>query len=683
MNTRKVLGYGTRNLIRAIAVVIALAFTACEDITKSDLTGNVSLSNHSPKVGDSITAAYSPGNGTGAQTWQWFRVGTETEEFIQGATTSVYTATAADAGNKIKVQLSCADQIGSLSVTTANAVAANASDDITLTGITYTVTQTGGTDGTADTTGIVFTFSAAVSDLTSNDITITKGTGSVTTGALTGSGTSWSLAVTVTAAGNVTVSIRDGITSEAGAKNVTVYKAGETAPALTDITLNTDSVKKEYNQNETLDLFGMVVTAAYSDSSGAAVTNYTTSPANGSALTTAGTITVTVSYTEGALTKNNTFTVTVTAVDPGIPTLAYELINNRTAYRVRKGTVTGGDVVIPSVYNGLPVTEIGSASNETDTGAFSGTNITSVTIPSSVTSIDTGAFRGCDSLTSVNIAEGVMSIGYYAFSSCNSLTNITVPASVTSIGYGAFEWCPSLISIVVDEANFSYASQDGILYNKAKTRLIQTPCGISGAVIIPADVTSIGSEAFRWCNITSVTIPDSMTSIENGAFADTSLTGVTIPASVTYISAWAFYGCGNLTGIVVDEANPHYASQDGILYNKAETELIQAPCGKRGTVTIPTSVTSIGNMAFAYCNYLTGVTIPVGVTSIGYQAFYDCVSFTSITIPASVTFVGSKAFDTNHGGYTSTIIYIEGSTSGWDDQWQDGSNPANIVYLGQ
>jgi hypothetical protein len=103
------------------------------DITKTDLSGTVSLSNNSPKVGNTITAAYAPGNGSGAQTWQWFRAD-GTDDLIPGATTNVYTATAADVGKKIKVLLSFADQNGSLSATTTNAVAAAPSGDPQLSG---------------------------------------------------------------------------------------------------------------------------------------------------------------------------------------------------------------------------------------------------------------------------------------------------------------------------------------------------------------------------------------------------------------------------------------------------------------------------------------------------------------------------------------------------------------------
>ena len=118
MKTGKVLVCGL------IAVMLAFVFFACKDVestTRSALTGTVSLSNNSPQVGRTITATYSPGNGSGTQTWQWFRVGT-TEDSISGATSNTYTVTAADIGKKIKAQVSFADQDGSVSRTTNNAV---------------------------------------------------------------------------------------------------------------------------------------------------------------------------------------------------------------------------------------------------------------------------------------------------------------------------------------------------------------------------------------------------------------------------------------------------------------------------------------------------------------------------------------------------------------------------------
>ena len=103
---------------------------------------------------------------------------------------------------------------------------------------------------------------------------------------------------------------------------------------------------------------------------------------------------------------------------------------------------------------------------------------------------------------------------------CSGLTSVTIPNSVTSIGDNAFVCCSGLTSIVVDASNTAYSSQDGVLYNKAKTVLIQCPGGKSGGFTIPDSVTSIGDYAFASCTgLTSVTIPNSVTSIGDGAFA--------------------------------------------------------------------------------------------------------------------------------------------------------------------
>ena len=110
----------------------------------------------------------------------------------------------------------------------------------------------------------------------------------------------------------------------------------------------------------------------------------------------------------------------------------------------------------------------------------------------SVTSIGDHAFDKCYGLTSVTIGNSVTSIGHEVFYDCNGLTSVTIRSSITSIGKWAFIDCDSLTSIVVDANNTIYSSQDGVLYNKAKTVLIQYPAGKSGGFTIPDSVTSIG-----------------------------------------------------------------------------------------------------------------------------------------------------------------------------------------------
>ena len=193
-----------------------------------------------------------------------------------------------------------------------------------------------------------------------------------------------------------------------------------------------------------------------------------------------------------------------------------------------------------------------------------------------------------------------------------SSKTLAIPDGVTSIGNEAFRWCQSLTSVT-----------------------------------IPDSVTSIGGSAFCGCkNLTSVMIPNSVTSIGNEAFIFCeSLTSVTIPNSVTSIGGGPFAGCDKLTEIRVSAGNTHFKSVDGILFTADGKTLIQFPAGKSLTkYTIPESVTSIGNKAFSWCESLTSVTIPNSVTSIGYSAFWGCESLTSVTIPDSVTSIGDYAF---------------------------------------
>ncbi len=194
------------------------------------------------------------------------------------------------------------------------------------------------------------------------------------------------------------------------------------------------------------------------------------------------------------------------------------------------------------------------------------------------------------------------------------------------------------------QAQFTFTTNNGAV-------IITRYSGPGGDVTIPSTnngwrVTGVGPSAFAYCfNLTNVSIPDSITTIGQAAFFNcTNLASMIIPGSVTNIGEGPFSCCTSLSDIEVAAENTYFSSADGVVFDKHRTVLLQYPCGRGGSYTIPNTVTNIGGGAFAYAVSLDDVEIPETVTSISENAFYGCYSLNTVHIPGSVTNIGFQAF---------------------------------------
>jgi hypothetical protein len=306
--------------------------------------------------------------------------------------------------------------------------------------------------------------------------------------------------------------------------------------------------------------------------------------------------------------------------------------------------------------------------------------LTTVTIPHSANSIGKDAFTNCFRLSKITIPSSVTSIGELAFCNCWGLSNIVIPPSVTSIGARAFTGCNALID--VDADNSIYSSVDGVLFNKTQTKLLHFPVSKGGDYIVPSSVTTIGTYSFTCNRLINITIPLSVTTIEDQSFSESlGLLSILIPSSVTFIGNQAFKTTSALLNVDVD--NPNYSSNNGVLFNKLQTRLIQCPVSKTVYYRIPSSVISIGEQSFWGCNRLTSITIPSSVNSIESNAFVDCRGLDSLYLysisPVDLSCSMEVFVNINK---EKSILYVPyGSKATYQSatQWKDFKNIVEIL----
>lgn len=269
---------------------------------------------------------------------------------------------------------------------------------------------------------------------------------------------------------------------------------------------------------------------------------------------------------------------------------------------------------VKNVYIGDGVTSIG------DDAFYACNEMESVRIPNTVTTIGETAFWCCYWLQDLDIPEGVTTIKRYAFGNCDSVEHVSIPSTAANIDdEDPFDDCTSVKEYRVAAGNPNYCSVDGVLFNKAMTKLFHYPCKNEATeYAVPNGVVEIASKALWYSK---------------------NLVRLSIPSSVESMGSLA--SCNNLEEVSVDPNNTKFCTVDHVLFSKDKTKLIFYPVNKSNTsYQIPDSVKIIGGQAFSHCKNLTSISIPNSVTTIQVQAFYDCENLTSIDIPDSVTELG-------------------------------------------
>jgi len=224
----------------------------------------------------------------------------------------------------------------------------------------------------------------------------------------------------------------------------------------------------------------------------------------------------------------------------------------------------------------------------------------------------------------VVIPSTVKLIGSHAFYNCSKLTGtVTIPALVDYVGYYAFYGCSSLSAFEVNSQNNYFTAENGVLFSKNKDRLIAFPITKTGTYSMPATVEQIDPAAFAFSQLSGALV---------------------LPASVNTIGDYAFYNAKQISAINVDGANQRYSSDNGVLLNRTQDTLFVCPFAKTGSFDVPATVKHINYSAFDGCAGISALTLSNSIQSIGAYAFEYCTGLTKIHLPQSITGIANGAF---------------------------------------
>ena len=286
---------------------------------------------------------------------------------------------------------------------------------------------------------------------------------------------------------------------------------------------------------------------------------------------------------------------------------------------------------IQTIVIGDQITQIGRY-------AFPWTACSTIQFGKSVRSIGAKAFSGCRNLNGdLTLPDSVQIVGDSAFSGCTGLNGtLTLGSSLQTIGAGAFHFCPFSGDLVIPDNVTSIGDSAFCIsdYLRPETQ---------GTLTLGKNLRTIGAFAFRESTYTgSLTIPDSVVEIGKGAFYQCeNLNGtLTLGRSLRTIGKEAFYWCAFTGSLTIPEgvaeiadgafSSLHQFNRDGMF---------------NGTLTLPSTLKTIGAEAFAYTDFSGELLIPDGVTSIGANAFAKCDGFGgTLSLPDSVKTVGESAF---------------------------------------